>query len=305
VGYDLSQLGHLTHEQSCHGLHFGYRDEKSGAGVGDNFPVAPHVFFDLGGTGRRVERHRYAAAVENTEKTKEIVGTGGQHDRHRLTGFQVEPAQPGGDLQGFMPQHPVTDADFILLLQESNMQRVGLDADMLLKDIQQGFRSPKPRLPARGCLVSLRILFHGGDFFRLRLLIDGAQEISWGLSRQQHPFRQFNPEFLLQPGEQFHPGKTVQAKITVEAAVEGDRPMSCGIGVQFRHEFGEYRQKGFGGYGVVHDTPREWRMKMTNKSYAFLLNYRANLYPNCSPGPNQKVTASPSGFRKGREAVAY
>ena len=247
-------MRNLGLQQEGDRLHLGDGDQDLRAGVGQDFAMPAQMLFDLAGPGRGIEGDRHQSRIEHPEKAEEIIDIGRQHDGDGIPRFQRQGLQQGGYLPGPLPQLPVADQPFRLALQQEDVAGIGVGSGMLLQHLDEGDGRMDLRRGLPRCTEIRRAPPRPGRLFR-RCRGQMAQDIARGLRRRQHLFRQAHGKRLLQTGQQFHAGQTVQAEVAIKPAVEGDFQTGCGLGMQFRQQLREYFQERFRGRGRLHASP--------------------------------------------------
>jgi hypothetical protein len=96
-GQHFGQRRRLGPQQCGYPFRLRHGDDEYRFGIGEDACVPPQVILDLRQSCRRIDRHRNAAGKHHAEEARQIVASGGQHQRHRLPRQQAARHQSGGD----------------------------------------------------------------------------------------------------------------------------------------------------------------------------------------------------------------
>ena len=162
-GGDEAELGRLQPQQARQRARLGHGDERRGARVHQDAPVAAQVILDLGRARRRINRYRDGAGGEHAEEAREVFAAGRQHDGHRLARLHAARLQPGADRLGRARERRVVERFLgVGVREQGEVRTLRVRAHMPGEHVperQRGFRRrfgrPQCRRPRR-CRNMLR-----------------------------------------------------------------------------------------------------------------------------------------------------
>ena len=137
-GFDAFQRLDLAAQQHRERAAFRYRDQHARAGIAQDHDLPAHVLFELRHAGRRIDRHRHGAGIENAEERREEIRRGRQHHGDAIARHDVAADQPlrdraRGGLQvaiAHRAEHGVLvlqhrDVDVVRMLRDMPVEHLG------------------------------------------------------------------------------------------------------------------------------------------------------------------------------------
>ena len=224
-------------EQAGHLHRLGHAHQQGRLRVGQNARVALHMVFELRGPSRRVDRNWNPAGTQDAQVGEEVARRRRQHDGDGLPRAQAGTLQACRECERFVPELPVGDRGFGVIVQVDDLNLVRVNRDVVVEHLQQG-----PRLvgtdPVRaGRRRRNRSRLHARPHrsrHRLRApALNGLPEIAHGFGGLQGFGGQDQASGGLDAQQQLHAPQAVESQITVERAGQLHRAGAIGgVGVE-------------------------------------------------------------------------
>ena len=138
-GLDAFQRLDLAAQQHRERAALRHRDQHARAGIAQDHDLAAHVLFELRHAGRRIDRHRHGAGIENAEERGEEIRRGRQHHgdtvaRHDVAADQALRDRARGGLQVAIAHGAEHD---VLVLQHRDVDVIRMVLDVPVEHLGQ------------------------------------------------------------------------------------------------------------------------------------------------------------------------